>query len=250
MAILLYPSGITEMFEPKELVFTDQELLDIFKDYTFIKTARLQEVPNTWCVWGQNKTYDEGDFNKLGSDILLENVYCAVLFIHDTQIDPAWTLTDNVIYKGYEQFKEDLLRFFDHIADNVLIMSQKTREQQGKETNLIFLNAIGPTVDKRVLFEFDPNKQSKEFYNDNSFVNFADKVIEFLKNDYKIQDTFYIYHDKKTLIFIRDEHVGFLIDSIISALEIKERYESCQELKYVYEQWKKYKQNKNKKRRK
>jgi hypothetical protein len=248
MAVILYPSGVTETYEPKAFVFTDEEILHIFKDYEYIRTSRLLEVQNTWCVWGQTTKTDDADFNKLGSDIIQENMYCALMFIHDTQIDPAWMLTDNILYTSYDQFKVNLLNYFDRIAENVLKQTQKTRETQGKNTNLVFLNTIGPTSDKRVLFEFDPHKQSQEFYEDNFFISFADKVKEFLQTSYQIQDIFYLYHNKKTLIFIKDENVEFLITKILEFYKKMEKYEYCQDIKMIYEKWKSFKNKKTNKR--
>ena len=81
MSVLLYPSGVTENYDPKDLVFTDQEIFHIFKDFEYVRSARLVEIPNTWCVWAQNKKIDENNFNKIGSDILKENIFCELLFI-------------------------------------------------------------------------------------------------------------------------------------------------------------------------
>jgi len=245
MACLLYPSGVTEMFEPKDFTFTDEEILSVFNDYDQVRTERLYEIPNTWCVWGENKKIDETNYNRLASDIMEENIFSHILFIHDTQINPAWMLTDQIILTGYEQFKEDLLMFFDAVAQHVL--SETHDDRQEGNSNLVFLNTIGPTADKRVLFEFDPHKQSKEFYQDIFFINFADKVKEFLTNNFKNQDVFYIYADKKTLIFIKDENVEFIMDTMINTYKRKENYEYCQELINILERWKTIKTSKSKK---
>lgn len=242
MAVILYPSGVTETYEPKGHTFLDDEILKIFKDYLDIRTARLYEVPNTWCVWGENEEADDSDFNKLGADILQEDVFCPVLFIHDTEIDPAWMLTDNVILKGYEDFKRELLEFFDHIAENVIRQTQQMREQQGTQ-NLIFLTTIGPTEDKRVMFEFDPHKQSEEFWKEEFFLTFSYKVREFLNVNYKDDQTFFIFQDKKSIIYTPDEHVDFLMNKIINLFEKKEKYEYCSELKKVLDKWKKFKKD-------
>lgn len=249
MGILLFPSGITELCEPKEHVFTDEEILNIFKKYKHIKSRRLVEVPNTWCVWGQNTKNDESNFNKIGSDVIKENLFCEILFIHDSQINPEWSLTDDIIYKGYEEFKEQILLYFDSIAENVIKENEKLRQQQGKDTNLIFLNTIGPTADKRVLFEFDPKQQRQEFYNNDYFVNFANKMIEFFSDkDYQETDMFYIFYDKKTVIFVKDENVDYLMQQLIEFFEKNENYENCKLLKLVLEKWKNKKEKKNKKR--
>lgn len=248
MAIILYPSGVTETYKPKELAFTDEEIIKIFDEYENIRTARLYEVPNTWCVWGENDEIDDADFNKLGSDILQENIFCPILFIHDTEIDPAWMLTDQMILKGYDQFKDSLLRLFDQVAENVILETQKFREEQGENAHLLFLITVGPTDDKRVLFEFDPEKQAQEFYEDKNFGHFAVKVREYLskaKND----KLFVIYHDKKSVIFCRDENVEKLITMLIDHFKLHENYEYCQQLKTIYDTWVQIK-NKPKRKRK
>ena len=53
--IILYGNGLTEEMLPKEHTFSDQEILDLFKEFDSMQTQRLDEVPNTWCVWGEMK---------------------------------------------------------------------------------------------------------------------------------------------------------------------------------------------------
>jgi len=247
MSVILYQSGVTEMYEPKNNTFTDQEILHVFNDCDFIKTSRLYEIPNTWCVWGEYKKIDETNFNRLASDIIQEDVFSPILFIHDSQIDPAWLLTDQIILKGYDQFKYDILHFFDYIAENALKETQKIREEQGANNNLIFLITVGPTEDKRVLFEFDPHKQSPEFYKDGNFINFAEKISEFLINNFKNRKLFHIYEDKKTVIFIKNENVEFLNNKLIESFNKIEKYELSKELKDIGDKWKEYRNKSRKK---
>ena len=246
MAIILYPSGVTETYKPKEFTFTDEEILKIFDDFSWIRTARLYEVPNTWCVWGENGEDDDADFNKLGSDILQENVFCPILFIHDTEINPAWILTDQIILRGYDEFKDELLRLFDQVAENVIMETQRFREEQGETAHLLFLNTIGPTEDKRVLFEFDPQKQAQEFYEDKYFGLFAVKVREYLSTN-KPGKLFNIYHDKKSVIYCKEENIKMLIDMLIDYFKKHESYEYCQELKAVHQKWEERKPKRKKK---
>jgi hypothetical protein len=228
---------------PKEFTFTDQEILHIFNDSPSFKTVRLVEVPNTWCVWGNSEKEDDEDFNKLGSDILQRDIYSPIMFVHDTEINPSWMLTDDPILKDYKKFKEDLIHFFDKVAEN--IMRENEENVNRTEQNLVFLNTIGPTEDKRVLFEFDPHRQSNEFYKNNFFTNFSNKVHTFLKKSYKDSKDFIIFEDKRSIIIVADENVNFIIDKIIKDFEEKENYEKCSELKTVMEKWKKYKKKKN-----
>ena len=240
MAVILYPSGVTETYIPEKLVFADSEILKIFNEFTQIRTARLYEVPNTWCVWANNEEDDESIFNKLGSDIVQQNIFSEIMFIHDTELDPAWMLTDDIILNGYEDFRIDLLQFFDDIAENVIKESERIREEQGN--NLIFLTTIGPSPDKRVFLEFDPHKQSTEFWQRMHFSAFCNKVHEFLSKFYKDGDMFVLFADKKSIILVKDENVDFIMDKIIYEFEnYAERYEQCNDLNKVYKSWKKFK---------
>lgn len=250
MAILLYPSGITETYEPTNYCFTDEEILHIFKEYNYVRSFRLFEIPNTWCVWGQNSEIDDTDFNKLGSTIVKENIYSVLMFIHDSQIDQLWNLTDNIIYSDYNKFKEELLIYFDEIAGIIIDETNTNREEQGKDTNLVYLNTIGPTNDKRVLFEFDPKSQKENFYKDEFFSSFADKIYDFLTNNFKEQDLFYVFFDKKSVIFVKDDNVSFLMDVLIDYFKRNEKYETCQYLKTIHDRWVSYKNKKTKKKKK
>ena len=100
MAVLLYANGLTEEHKPKELTFTDEELLTIFPDFEKTRTFRLYEIPNCWCIWGENDPVGkrEDEFNKIGTDILEQICYSPVLFLHDSEINPEWKLTDAMIF--------------------------------------------------------------------------------------------------------------------------------------------------------
>jgi len=245
MAVILYSSGVTETFDPKNHTFTDKEILDIFDDVENIRTLRLYEVVNTWCVWGenenQNNNIEGGNFNKLGSDVLQRDIFCPILFIHDTEINPSWKLTDDIIIKGYQDFETDLLKFFDEIAENIIIESQRIRQEQGLEDSLIFLNTIGPTEDKRVMFEFKPKNQNKDFFNANNFAPFANKIFNFLDISYKDDDVFIIFADNKSIILVADEFVKFILDKLIANFTKTEEYEKCNKIKEIFDLWKKNK---------
>ena len=168
------------------------------------------------------------------------------MFIHDTELDPSWMLTDSVILKGYEDFRVELLQFFDDIAENVIKESERVREQQGIPQNLVFLTTIGPTEDKRVMFEFDPHAQSNEFWEEQYFGEFSNKVLEFIKQFYKHADVFILFTDKKSVIVVADENVPFIINKIIEHFKKNERYEDCDTLSKVLRRWKRYKAKRKK----
>lgn len=246
MAIILYSSGITEEYQPVDHTFTDDEILGIFEDFENIETARLYEIPNTWCVWGSNSEIDDSEFNKLSSTMLQEDIFSPVMYIHDTEIDPAWMMTDNIIQKGYNEFKEEFAFLLDEIAENIIKETQNIRQQMGQTDNLVILTTVGPTDDKRVMFEFDPKAQSKQFYEHHFFEEFSKKVYTFLMNHYVNGDTFVLFADKKAIIIVIDENVNEIVNKIINDFKRREKYEKCSELKKILDSWNKYKKEKEK----
>jgi hypothetical protein len=244
VSILLYGNGLTEEFKPENLTFTDEEFLGIFSDYDRIRTYRLHEVPNTWCIWGDYDPVDKFPdiFNKIGTDILEQACYSPILFIHDTEIDPSWRLTEDMIMSEYNDFKGDMLRFFDDIAADIMYERQIMREQSGNPTpNLIVLEQTGISEDKRIIFNFDMDKQVHEFFAEESLLEFANKVHNFLKFSYKDGDIFAIYADKNIIMVMKEDHVNPFIQKIIAFFESKENYEACSILRNAYDRWKKYK---------
>jgi len=237
MSVILYQSGITEDYKPKEFTFTDEEILGIFNDFEFIETARLYEIPNVWCVWGSNSEIDDEDFNKLASTMINKDIFSPVMFIHDTEINYAWMLTDNIIKNGYNEFKEEFIYFLDEIAENVIKENESFRQQQNQSENLVFLTTVGPTEDKKIMFEFDPNAQSKQFYDNLLFEQFSKKIFDFLKDNYVDGDTFIIFEDKKTIIIVIDENVNDIMSKMIKDFERREQYEDCLKLKTILDLW-------------
>lgn len=244
MAILLYPNGLTEEFKPKEHTFTDKELLSIFPDFDKIRTFRLSEIPNTWCLWGEHNLIDklEDEFSKLGSDILKQLCYSPLLFIHDTEINLAWRLTDIMILFGYDDFKKEMLKFFDDIAVDIWNERERIRKELGHAPNLMILEQTGVSKDKRIIFKFDIEKQVHEFFEEKNLMDFAMKIHNFLKSSYKDGDIFAIYADKNVIIIMIENQVKLFIQKIIDFFESKENYEACSLLRNTYEKWVKYKE--------
>jgi len=249
MGILLYPSGVTEEYKPESFTFTDEEIIKIFSEFQDIRTARLYEVPNTWCIWGESEDdTDETNFNKLASDIIEDGVFSHMLFVHDTEINPAWMLTDPIILKGYNEFKGELLSLFDGVAEEILKENERIREEQGSQ-QLLFLNTIGPTEDKRILTELDINNQNQEFFRDENFNHFANKIFDYLDKNYKDLNLFFIYQDKKSVIYVKEDGVKTLITKMVDFFKHHEQYEKCQKLKVIHEKWVSFK-SKNKRKKK
>jgi hypothetical protein len=248
MAILLYANGLTEESRSKEHTFTDDEIYNIFEGYEKIKSYRLPEVPNTWCVWGErnppNRIPDE--LNQVGTDIVEQECYSPVLFIHDTEINPAWRLTDDIIFFGYEEFRNELSDFFNEIARGILEEREQMRIQSGKPPNLMVLEQMGISEDKRIIFQFDMDKQIEEFFSEPNLNEFAKKVHSFLKFSYKDGDIFAIYADKNIIIVAKDPQVKPFIEKIIAYFQHHENYEACSVIRNTYERWVKFRETKNK----
>ncbi|MFW6310707.1 MAG: hypothetical protein ACOC1K_00565, partial [Nanoarchaeota archaeon] len=236
-------SGVIEEFKSKGVVFTDNDILDIFKDFKRIRTKRLLEVPNTWCVWGENDNPDQKEFGPLSSEIVEDDVYSILVFVHDTEIDPSWMLTDNIIYNSYENFKNDIVSFIDEFAAEILNEAQQSKKENNQENNSLFLITLGTTEDKKVIFELDPHKQKSEFWEDKNFQNFAWKVREYFykKQNGEIKDevikSFKVFEDNKLRVIIKDPYVKTFIDKIIKFYEKREKYEFCKQIKDEYDSW-------------
>lgn len=244
MAVLLYANGLTEEFRPKEFTFTDEELLKIFGDFDRTRTFRLYEVPNTWCVWGENDPMDKvpDEFNKIGTDILDQPCYSPILFLHDTEIDPSWNLTDRMILSGYDDFKLEMLKFFDDVAADIMEERRIAREEEGENVQPpIAMDQIGITEDKRIIFRFDIDNQPSGFFIEENLLEFAKKVHNFLKFKYKDGDIFAVYADKNIIMISEDAKVKPLIEKLITFFKSQENYEACSVLRNTFERWERYK---------
>ncbi len=247
MAIILYNNGIIEEVKPKKHTFTDKEILGLFDENYKLRSKRIVEIPNTWCLWAEG-VQDQEEYSKIASDIIGADIYSELVFIHDSEIDPNWTLTDEIIYKDYDSFNSDIILYLDNIAQKTLDenkeMMQVKNEAGENKDNLVFLETIGPTEDKKVLFILNPEQQTKEFFKTENFEQFANKVKDYLLNEYEIQDSLYIYENKKVCIKIKDRHVDLIVRKLINFFQDKEEYEVCKELKDLYDNWKEYKKEK------
>lgn len=239
MAIILYGNGLTEELSPKEHTFSDQEILNLFVEFDSMRTQRLDEVPNTWCVWGEFLNPIQDDYNKLGSDVIQVHCYSHIVFLHDTEVDPSWNLSESIIQFGYPEFKKSLLMFLDDVARQTLEEIAASREGQ---PNLMVMTQVAISVDKRVIFNLDPNNQPPDFYGPVNFPSFAEKCYQFLKKNYKDGDVFAIFADKKMIITLTDDKVKIFIDKLIEVYQAKEDYLICAELHELYRKWSAYKE--------
>jgi hypothetical protein len=234
--IILYSNGLTEEILPQKLTFSDQEIVDFFKDFKNIQTKRLEEIPSTWCVWGELEKPNEDDYNKLASEVIQEHCYSKLLLLHDTEVDPSWNLTDTIIQEEYDSFKKKILKFLDEIAMETIRKIEQTREFSGKP-NLMALDQVAISMDKRVIFRFNPDKQQPDFFKPAHFEEFALKCYNFIDKSYKDGEVFPIYADKKMIIVLEDTQVKQYIDLLVNFFTAREDYLNCARINDIYKSW-------------
>jgi len=243
MAVILYSNGLTEEIIPSRLTFSDQEILNFFQEFKNIQTKRLDEVPNTWCVWGELEKPNEDDYNKLGSEIIREHCYSKLMILHDTEVDPSWNLTDDIIYEGYAIFKKKLLKFLDEVAIETIREIEQIRDATGKP-NLLSLDQVAISMDKRVIFRFNPDKQQADFFKPSHFEEFANKSYNFMDKSYKDGDVFPIFADKKMIIVMDDSQVAQYMDLLIDFFQKREDYLKCARITDIHKSWVTFKSTK------
>jgi len=238
MGVVVYSNGITEDYRPSNLVFTEDELVKLFTEYTRIKTVRLPYLVNTWCIFGEGNS-DPTEFNRIVSDMTRESVFSHALFIHDSEINPKWNATDNILYKGYEEFVIMMKKMIDDVAVNILNEFASTTEFQSKVDILPQLVTLGATEDKRILFAYNPNDQSKEFYLNEEFYKFSQKVYGYISENKQEKEPFTIYADKKAVIIIETLQVKTFLNSLLEKFKSKEEYEICTHITKIMKDWSK-----------
>ncbi len=242
MAIIVYISGYTEELKPKNLVFTEQEIVDLFNDYPIIKTIRPVELLNTWCIFGAGKN-NLTEYNEIASNIIKEDIYSHALFVHDSEINPEWNATDDIIYYSYDKHVENLKTIINSIAEKIMNRLTNSEEYIKSSKNLPILEDFGVTNEfpKRILFKFNPLKQSNTLYESKEFDTFSRKIYEYLtknKPDFT-KESFIIYADAKVIISIDNENVIYFLEKMINQFEREEEYEMCTYIKYLMDEWNK-----------
>ena len=153
MAILVYGNGILEEYKSRNLVFSEYDFFELFKDFKEFRSYRLLFPLNSWCLCGE--VDDDEKYNYIASKITGEKICSAALFIHDSEINPDWNITDDILYDDYTKFYEDMKTLLYDIANEI---SESAPEYTPT------LEPIGTTADKKILFSFDIKQQPKEFY--------------------------------------------------------------------------------------
>lgn len=243
MAVILYLNGLSEDLKPEKYTFSESEIISIFHEYKKIQTRRISQVPNTWCVWGESDSLGDDYYNKLGSDILDIDCYSPILFIHDTEIDPIWKLTDDIIQNGYDRFKRDLFKFLDEEAIETLKELEEIRSKNGN-SNLLVLNQVGISPDKRVIFELDPDSQNEDFLEPDNFEEFAVKSYNYLSKNFRKRADFIVYEDKKIILIIEKSKVSYFLSVLLDFFQKKEEYLACSSLLKIKEKWEKQRKKK------
>lgn len=235
MAIILYNNGLIEDFKPKNLVFTEEELLSLFTEFTEVVSARVIPVLNTWCIFGKGNNVD--DFNRIASEIISNKVCSHALFVHDSEINPQWNLTDDILYKSYLDFSNILKSTINEIAEKILQELQSNDEYNGNVEHLPKLTVVGTSNDKKIIFEFNPNEQSPEFFKNKEFEIFSEKTYYYISINKQDQKPFTIYADNKAIIIINEENIITYLKLLEENFKIKEEYETCNEITKILKEW-------------
>lgn len=237
--IVLFTNGLIEQIKPEKLIFSEQELVNQFKEYEVIKTYRLTEVVNTWCVYGSNVIPDLTNHNKIASELIKDDIFSNTLFIHDSEINPNWKMTDDIIYKSYSEFEYDIKKLINALADKIIKEMNESDEMSGHSIIFPYLEMIGPTIDKRILFSFNPVDQPKEFFENEEFYMFSQKVYDYISSNKQVKEPFTIYEDKKAIIIVETRNVKTFLDSLIDKFKGKEEYEICTNITNLFKDWNK-----------
>ena len=241
MALVIYSNGIVEEMVALNNTFSDDELIQSFSNYPEVKTHRLLEIPNCWCIWGYIPEPPAQEFNKLASEIVDADVFSHILFVHDSEMNPNWRVTDGIIYRPYTDFMDQMGKFVNEMMKHIETENRQEIEAVEGNTNLIFLTTLGHTQDKRVLFAFNPNIQNDEFYN-GAWDNFAIKIYEYLAENFDkepIEENkpFVIFSDTKTIVIVEDAYVNEVIENMIKFYQGKENYEVCSRISEIRDTW-------------
>lgn len=240
MALVIYSNGIFEEFLSAHETFNADELVNVFDGYEQIRSSRLAEIPNCWVVWAELENPPENEYNKLASEMLDDDVFSLLIFLHDSELNRDWNVTDDILYKDYSVFMKQVGDYIKNMVNYIANESQKEYEEAGT-TSMIFLRAVGYTKDKRVLYVFDPDVQNDEFYID-GWDKFSSKIYDYLKDHFKDEPLeenkpLVIYADTKVIVIVEDEKVNDVVGKILSYFEKREDYEACSLISDVREEW-------------
>lgn len=234
MAILLYSNGITEEYKPANLVFTDEELVTLFSEYSEIKTVRTPTILNTWCIFGVSNIGD--NYNKIASYIAGHDILTYTLFVHDSEINHTWNVTDNILYNDYQEFIKILYSVIEEIAIKIMKELGSTTKNTAALPQLVTLGTMKDDA-KRILFGFNPTDQHQDFYEGEEFTIFSNKIYEYLTTNKQTEEPFTIYSDQKAVIVVESAHIESFLNLLLENFKGREEYEICIKIKDMITEW-------------
>lgn len=240
MGLTIYSNGIFEEYLPSEETFNEAELANMFDDYEEIQSFRLPEIPNCWIIWGYMDNPPENEYNTIASEIIGEKVYSHMIFLHDSELNQNWGVTDNILYKSYEDFISIVGEYIRGLVEHIAINAQQQYEEEGSNS-MVFLRVVGHTKDKRVLYQFDPDEQHETFYTD-VWGRFAKQILKYLKDNFNKEPIeknkpLVIFADSKVIVVVDDKKVNNVISRLLKEFEEKENYEACSFISDVKDKW-------------
>jgi hypothetical protein len=87
------------------------------------------------------------------------------------------------------------------------------------------------------MFGFNPDEQNKEFYEDEDFYKFSQKVYQYISENKQEKEPFTIFSDKRAIIIIETTKIKPFLNNIIEKFKSKEEYEICENLMQVMKNW-------------
>lgn len=242
MALTIYSNGIVEDFKAENNVFTDDELRSCFESYHTLHSIRLADVPNTWCLWGQMDNPPQIEFNKIGSEIVETNIFSHLILIHDSEINPEWGMTDEILFKSYNEYSVDLGQFINSIIEEIKM--ETSRATNIDDEDLIKLIPRGQTADKRVIFDYNPRKQTDGFMR-NGFPLLIDRITEYLIEKFDVNITIQdepliILADTKSIFMVDHENTDLFFETALNEYTKIEDYEHAGVLSDIKNKWEVY----------
>jgi len=149
MGLCIYSNGIIEEFLPIDNSFSDNELTKSFENYPEIRTHRLPEIPNCWCIWGQMENPPDQEFNKLASEMVDADVYSHIIFVHDSEINPDWNITDHIIYRSYKEFMASIGTFINEMMTHI----ETENRQELEESEELKGTELNHLSEKKIIFK-------------------------------------------------------------------------------------------------
>lgn len=237
MAILLYNNGIIEDYNSDDLVFSEEELVFLFAEFKSIKTTRLLTVLNTWCIYGEPYIKDPIEYHKIASVIAKENIFSHVLFVHDSELNPAWNSSESILYKSYDEFDIDIRNEINNVSLDIAAQIAALNDMEETEIILPQMTQLGITPDKKIMLGFNPNDQEEGFFDREEFLKFSKNVYEFISQSHQTEPPYKIYEDKKAVIVVEKPDIKKFLNIMLEKFKNVEEYEICTNITNIINDW-------------